>query len=235
MSSALQRPRKTPLQHHAPLQQDMQMGILRGISVRKCKHYNSLRRGAYSRTPSSKLYSVWRDFRMERRQPGRKLYIAIRARMYNRTSLFTDSLALICHPRLNNIDCWRSGSTMYITYSLTILNATQSKQLVKNVTSTPENAGAKTSIYAGDGAQFTSKLGISSLVWIRKKIAYFQLSDCWSQRHHRVSEMSKRIEPCANWIAAGVCELATQHNPSTLRSRCVLIDQIVDWLDAFYS
>jgi hypothetical protein len=53
---------------------------------------------------------------------------------------------------------------MYITYSLTILNATQSKQLVKNVNSTPENAGAKTSIYAGDGAQFTSKLGISSLV-----------------------------------------------------------------------
>jgi hypothetical protein len=70
--------------------------------------------------------------------------------MYNRTSFFTDSLALIRHPRLNNMDCWRSGSTMYITYSLTILNATQSKQLVKNVNSTPENAGAKTSLYAGD-------------------------------------------------------------------------------------
>jgi hypothetical protein len=32
-------------------------------------------------------------------------------------------------------------------YSLTILNATQSSQLVKNVNSTLENAGAKTSFY----------------------------------------------------------------------------------------
>jgi hypothetical protein len=52
---------------------------------------------------------------MERRQPGRKLYIAMRARMYNRTSFFTDSLALIRHPRLNNMDCWWwSGSSICI-------------------------------------------------------------------------------------------------------------------------
>jgi hypothetical protein len=66
-------------------------------------------------------------------------------------------LALIRHPRLNNMDC--CGGAGALCASLTILNATQSAQLVKNVNSTPENAGAKLP-HAGDGAQFTSKLGL---------------------------------------------------------------------------
>lgn len=52
-----------------------------------------------------------------------------------------------------------------------------------------------------------------------------------------VSKMSKRIESLgANWIAADALE--PHHNPKhppVTMCVCVLIDQIVDWLAAFYS